>query len=355
MQKGRKLSIFISALPFLHIVWKKVIITKNPPPFLSINHKKTCKKKKGIDISAKIGYRYINDNINDNVKDGRVEKVETGVVFDIKEFAVYDGPGIRQTVFLKGCPLHCSWCHNPEGLSMQPQLMVSYASCQHCGRCREVCEHESCVACGKCIPVCPLHLRSISGEVLTSEELVSRIRRNSDYYARYGGGVTFSGGEPLLQAAFLLEVLEQLPDLHKAIETSGYCRPETFCKVTEKLDYIMMDLKLMEPKLHRKYTGVDNQVILQNAKQLCKGEKPFVIRIPVIPGVNDNEANFRATAQWLQGARMLQKVELLPYHKTAGAKYAMIGKSYEPLFDPEKRVWISGDIFQEYGIRSEIL
>lgn len=279
----------------------------------------------------------------------------TGVVFDIKEFAVFDGPGMRQTVFLKGCPLRCSWCHNPEGLAMEPQLMVSYASCIHCGRCQKVCVNEPCISCGKCVAVCPLHLRRIAGEVMTSGELVKKIRENSDYYNRYGGGVTFSGGEPLMQADFLLEVLKQLPDVHKAIETSAFCKPEKFCQVTEELDYIMMDIKIFDDNLHRKYTGVSNRVILENARTLCRGEKPFVIRIPVIPGVNDNEENFRKTAQWIADAKNLQKVEILPYHKTAGAKYAMLGMEYEPVFQAEQKVWIPENIFEEYGIRSEVL
>lgn len=284
-----------------------------------------------------------------------VTHVEEGVVFDLKEFAVYDGPGLRQTVFLKGCPLRCSWCHNPEGLSPKPQLMVSVASCRHCGRCEAVCTHETCVACGRCVLECPLNLRRIAGTRMTSEELVKTIRRSSDYYARYGGGVTFSGGEPLMQPAFLLEVLRQIPDLHRAIETSGYTDRDTFAEVVRNLDFVMMDIKLFDGEAHRKYTGVDNRRILENAKQLCRGTVPFVIRIPVIPGVNDSEENFRATARWIAGAPALQRVELLPYHKTAGAKYAMVGRTYRPAFDPERQVQISREIFQEYGIRSEVL
>lgn len=281
--------------------------------------------------------------------------MKKGVIFDIKEFAVFDGPGMRQTVFLKGCPLRCSWCHNPEGISIRPQLMVSTASCIHCGRCEEVCGHEVCIACGKCVPVCSLHLRKIAGIEMTSEELVEKIRKDSDYYAKYGGGVTFSGGEPLLQIDFLIEVLEQLTDLHRAIETSGYCEPQQFRRAVSHLDYVMMDIKLMDAERHRQYTGVDNAVILQNAKILCEGETPFVIRIPVIPGVNDNEENYRATAVFLMGAKALQKVEFLPYHMTAGAKYGMLGKKYQPNFDPDQKIWISQKNFEDYGIRSEVL
>ena len=278
-----------------------------------------------------------------------------GVVFDVEEFTVFDGPGLRQTVFLKGCPLRCSWCHNPEGLSGAPQLMVSTASCTGCGKCREVCRHKTCISCGECIPVCPMHLRRIAGERMTSGELIRRIRKSSDYYARYGGGVTFSGGEPLMQADFLTEVLCGIPDVHRAIETSGFCEQDVFRRVTAHLDYVIMDIKLFDAALHKKYTGVDNERILRNARILCEGEIPFVIRIPLIPGVNDNEENFRSTAKWIAGARALIKVELLPYHKTAGAKYAMVEKEYRPAFDPEQAVWVSQKIFEEYGIRSEVL
>lgn len=281
--------------------------------------------------------------------------MKTGIIFDIKEFAVFDGPGARQTVFLKGCPLRCSWCHNPEGLRMEPELMVSKASCVSCGSCETVCMTESCNCCGACIPVCPLNLRRIAGEAVTPEELEQRLRRNSDYYAAYGGGVTFSGGEPLMQADFLLEVLERLPDLHRAIETSGYCDSSVFKRLLGHLDYVMMDIKLFDDTLHQTHTGVSNRKILENARILCDGGVPFVIRIPVIPGVNDSAENFRRTAEWIAGAPALQKVELLPYHRTAGAKYAMVSREYRPTFDPDQNVRISAGIFQEYGIRSEIL
>lgn len=277
-----------------------------------------------------------------------------GVIFDLKQLAVFDGPGIRQTVFLKGCPLRCRWCHNPEGLSPHPQLMVG-ASCTRCGRCKAVCRHESCVACGECVPVCPLRLRHIAGETVTAEELAERLRRDSAYYAACGGGVTFSGGEPLMQGEFLLEVLERIPEMHTCIETSGYAPQDLFDRVTERLDYIIMDLKLMDSEAHRAYTGVDNGPILENARRLCRGDTPFTIRVPLIPGVNDTEENLRQTARWIAGAKKLEKVELLPYHKTAGAKYAMLGREYRPGFDVERPVHAAAEIFVEYGIRSKVL
>lgn len=297
--------------------------------------------------------------------------MQSGIVFEIREFTVFDGPGMRQTVFLKGCPLRCSWCHNPEGLQVMPQLMVSAASCTRCGRCMEVCPQgggetakqkkeagprpSACKACGKCVPICPLRLRRIAGERMTSQELAERVRRDDSYYAAYGGGVTFSGGEPLLQADFLIETLKRLEGVHRAIETSGYAEPEVFTEAVRNLDYVMMDIKLFDAEKHRRYTGVDNRRILDNARWLCQGETPFVIRIPVIPGVNDNEENFRQTAQWIAGAKKLERVELLPYHKTAGAKYEMAGKRYSPDFDPEGKLHLYPEIFREYGIRSEVL
>lgn len=258
-------------------------------------------------------------------------------------------------MFFKGCPLHCSWCHNPEGQCAKPELMVSTASCRNCGACKAVCKQETCVACGDCVPVCSLHLRQISGRVLTSEKLAGEILKSSDYYTRYGGGVTFSGGEPLMQAPFLMETLERIPNLHRAIETSGYTDADTFREVVKRLDYIIMDIKLMDPAMHRKYVGADNRRILENAAFLCSQEKPFVIRIPMIPGVNDFDENYTQTAALLKDAKALQKVELLPYHKTAGAKYAMVGKEYTPDFDPEQEIHIGREIFEQFGIRSEVL
>lgn len=233
--------------------------------------------------------------------------------------------------------------------------MVSNASCTHCGNCTRICTHETCIACGDCVHVCPLHLRSIAGETVTARELAGRILKNADYYAAYGGGVTFSGGEPLMQAAFLGEVLRLLPGVHCAVETSGYCQPSLFQEITALLDYVIMDIKLFDETRHRHFTGASNRLILQNALSLCEGQIPFVVRIPVIPGVNDTDENYRQTAAFLSGARNLVRVEFLPYHKTAGAKYSMAGMEYQPQFDPEGSIHISQEIFGEYGIRSVIL
>lgn len=276
----------------------------------------------------------------------------TGVIFDIKQFAVFDGPGIRTTVFLKGCPLRCMWCHNPEGLSFDPQLMVSENGCIKCGKCREVCPHPgACELCGECVRACPNRLRKICGERVSPEELSSRLLKDRDYLAMEGGGVTFSGGEPTGQPEFLFNCLKRLRTMHRAIETCGYCRPEQFRELLGELDYIIMDLKLADDRKHKFYTKVSNQPILKNLEQLKKSGKPFRIRIPVIPGVNDTRENYRQTAALLTDAENLETVELLPYHKTAGAKYGMVGRRYEPEFDVNQAPNLDMEEFLNAGIR----
>lgn len=283
--------------------------------------------------------------------------MKMGTIFDIKEFAIHDGPGVRQTVFLKGCPLRCQWCHNPEGLEAFPQLMYSEQACTHCGKCKAVCLQSSkpCAACGRCVKICPKGNRQISGRTVSSQELVRKLRKNGDYYKELGGGVTFSGGEPLMQSDFLLEILTQLLDLHTAIETSAFAPADIFERVTAHLSLVMIDVKLMDTAAHRRYTGVDNKLILENLEWLCHGSKPFVVRIPLIPQVNDTTANLEATARFIAGASALLRVELLPYHKTAGAKYGMLGKAYQPDFPQNAAVCPSTDVFEHYGIRSEVL
>ena len=281
--------------------------------------------------------------------------MRSGTIFDIKEFSVFDGPGVRQTVFLKGCPLRCAWCHNPEGLSAKPQLMVSTGACTHCGKCTAVCKSETCTACGACTTVCPGNLRRIAGEKLTSQELAARILKDAAYYAHCGGGVTFSGGEPLMQADFLLETIEQLPGIHKASETSGYADSEIFRKAASAMDYVMMDLKPMDDEIHFRFTGVSNARIHANAKWLLQSGIPCRIRIPLIPGVTDTDANLSAAAEFIREANAHARVELLPYHATAGAKYAMLGMEYAPEFDVSQKVNAHIELFKDHGLECSIL
>lgn len=281
--------------------------------------------------------------------------MSSGIIFDIEEFAIYDGPGIRKVVFLKGCPLSCNWCHNPEGISYHPELMVSKASCIKCGNCDKVCTHEPCNLCGKCIKNCPLRLRRICGYNIEASVLAKELLSNKSFLEHNGGGITFSGGEPLLQADFLFDLVSILKPLHLSIETCGYASNSTFLKAISVFDYIMMDVKLSDPLKHMYYTGVDNALILQNLKLLCAAATPFTVRIPLIPGINDDEGHMSFVAGLIQKAPALQRVELLPYQTTAGAKYQMLGKPYLPKFDITAKPQQHTEILDKFNIRWLIL
>jgi pyruvate formate lyase activating enzyme len=262
---------------------------------------------------------------------------QTGVIFEIREFCLHDGPGIRTTVFFKGCPLRCAWCHNPEGFAPEPQLLVNRAACTGCGACRAVCRHaDRCVACGACVPVCPQGCRRLCGRRVSAEALAAELRQNEAFFLRYGGGLTFSGGEPLRQAAFLVALAERLRPVHLAVETSGYAPPEAYRRVAGAVDLVIQDLKHPDPAAHRRYTGVEVGTVLENLAWLKASGRPFVARIPLIPGVNDAPETLERFAELLQGASGLTEVELLPYHLAAGAKYALLGLAYEPPFDPAR-------------------
>ena len=250
--------------------------------------------------------------------------MRSGTLFSIEEFAVNDGPGIRTTVFLKGCPLRCAWCHNPEGRSAEPQPLTKQGRTELCGY------------------------------TMDSDSLAAKLRRDEDIFSDSGGGITFTGGEPLAQADFLCEVLEKLDGIHTAVETSGYASEQTFKRVLERVDYVLFDVKLVDSDEHKRWTGVGNELIKANLKTLCESGKEFVVRVPLIPGVNDTRENMEATAELLVGAKGLQRVELLRYHKTAGAKYSMIGLEYLPEFDEDKTPEIH-DTFTERDIKLLIL
>ncbi len=247
-----------------------------------------------------------------------------GTIFDIKEFSIHDGPGARITVFLKGCPLRCRWCHNPEGLLPVPQLMIKNNLCVHCGRCRTSCTHEECKPYDRCIHACPNGCISVSGREIEADALAEKINSNAAVLKAMDGGVTFSGGEPLLQADFVMEVADGLCGVHRAIQTSGYADLETYKKVISKMDFVMQDIKLADNEEHIKNTGVSNEKILKNIEWLKMSGKDFVLRVPQIPHITDTEENLRKIREIADGA----KLELLPYNRFAGAKYEMLGMKY---------------------------
>lgn len=248
-----------------------------------------------------------------------------GIIFNIEEFAVHDGPGIRKLVFFKGCPLHCTWCHNPEGISFEKELMVSKS------------------------------IRRIAGDEYEAKDLANILLKGKDVLIGSGGGITISGGEPLAQPEFLFDLIDHLKPLNIAIETSGFSNSTVFKKMIEKVDLVFMDIKHTDPDTHKKYTGVSNNQILNNLKILCDAETPFYIRIPLIPGVNDTKVNMENTALLLKDAKKLLGVELLPYHKTAPAKYEMVNRTFNPGFDTDKEVNFWTEPFIANNIKVKIL
>lgn len=279
-----------------------------------------------------------------------------GTVFSIEEFSVYDGPGIRTTVFLKGCPLRCTWCHNPEGQERSPQIVRSPNGCIGCGRCEKaaITQNGRLQFTEESVKACPMHLLRVCGEEIESDDLCKRLLKNKIILSR-GGGVTFSGGEPLTQSEFLLECLARLQgELHTAVQTCGYTDGETFEKVLRQADYFLYDLKLADDTLHRKYTGVSNERILENFSRLVKSQKPFTLRVPLIPTVTDSEENITAIAELL-ARHGVSYVELLPYNRMAGGKYKMLLREYTPRFDESVAVSLREEIFDRYQIQTKVL
>ena len=283
-------------------------------------------------------------------------KDKKGLVFAIEEFSVFDGPGIRTTVFLKGCPLKCSWCHNPEGQSFFPQIVKSPNGCISCGSCIKAARSAGCSGLSvESISACPRNLIRLSGTEYSPEEIIVLLLKNKRIFDSAGGGVTFSGGEPLSQPEFLLEALKGLSGkLNRCIQTSGYAPNEVFSDVLKETDYFLYDLKVLNPELSLKYTGADVSIILKNFDTLIKSGKEFTVRIPLIPSVTDTKENVRAIAELLSGYGITY-AEALPYNKMAGAKYAMCQREYEPQFDPQGQVYLPVNDFKEKGIELKIL
>lgn len=280
-----------------------------------------------------------------------------GTIFSIEEFSTFDGPGIRTSVFLKGCPLRCQWCHNPEGQRFEKELFRSPNGCLHCGKCLEAGLHaiSKVQLTQESIAVCPKNLIRICGETVTPQQLIDRLEKKLPMLVLAGGGVTFSGGEPLAQAEFLAECLDLLSGkTHRAVQTSGFSAGDIFAAILKRCEYVLFDLKHMDAGIHKTYTGVDNRRILDNYRLLVHSGVDFITRIPLIPGVNDTAENLTQTAEFLQELGV-NKIELLPYNKAAGAKYAAVNKQYCISFNPETSPNPHKDIFQSHGIEVYVL
>ena len=268
------------------------------------------------------------------------------VVFDVKRYAINDGPGIRVTIFLKGCPLSCRWCHNPESISTRVQKMYAREKCIGCGECVDICpieacelttegivtDNSTCLRCGLCAEVCPARATEMSGHYESIADLLKEIEKERPFFDQSGGGVTFSGGEPLLFPEFLKEILDACGgmQIHRTIDTSGMASTQTILEIAKRTDLFLYDLKLMDSERHKHWTGVGNRRILQNLETLANTGAEIQVRIPLIEGVNCDEENIEATAVFVATLPGLQKpVSLLPYHNLAEGKAAKLGKKYD--------------------------
>jgi pyruvate formate lyase activating enzyme len=268
-----------------------------------------------------------------------------GIIFDIERFAIHDGPGIRTTLFLKGCPLACWWCHNPESISPRPQLAFFEEKCIGCGKCFEVCPNgvheklddgsramhrERCDLCGRCVETCFAEALVIQGRELSVSEAVAELRKDAPFYETSGGGITLSGGEPMRQAVFSTAVMEACKKerMHTALDTSGQAPWEDYERILPFVDLVLYDFKVADAEAHRKFTGVSNDLIRENLARIDGKGIPIEIRIPLIPGINDDKKGVEDSARFLARFRNISSVVLLPYHALGETKYQQGGRSY---------------------------
>ena len=264
--------------------------------------------------------------------------MEKAIIFDVARGSFVDGPGVRTTVFFKGCNLKCLWCHNPEGQSAVRELLFYENKCCDCGICKDVCpsKTENCILCGECTFSCPTGARLLCGKSYTPDEIFSEIEKDKVYYESSGGGVTFSGGECMLQIDFLLEILKKCKEngIHTAVDTAGHIPFESFEKILPYTDLFLYDIKVFDAQMHKKYVGVDNKLILENLKKLFKAKAKIWIRIPVVSGVNDNINEIRSIKDYIYSVGLPKKVELLPYHSMGENKYHALNKIPVNFFPP---------------------
>ena len=267
-----------------------------------------------------------------------------GIVFDISRCAYHDGPGIRTTVFLKGCNLRCIWCHNPESFSPHPEIELLPALCVGCRRCARVCPagvhrfadgthtvlQSKCTLCGACVKVCPQSALKVTGREMTAGEVLAVVLRDRAYYDESGGGVTFSGGEPTVQPSFLLECLQscRIEGLHTALETNGCIASETLEKLLPLVDLWLLDCKAPDADTLKAYTGGDFVRWQATLERLCAAQRPIWLRLPIIPGVNDTDAHFAFAAKVIASHPQIERYEIMPYHTIGMQKWAGIGKTY---------------------------
>lgn len=270
-----------------------------------------------------------------------------GIIFDIKRYAIHDGPGIRTTVFFKGCPLDCQWCHNPEGKDPEPEITWNSKRCpKDCTACLSICSQgaikkkgksiiidlSKCDLCGECRDVCAYEALEIVGEEMTVKHVMEEVEKDRIFFDNSGGGITFSGGEPLMQPDFLEALLDecQKRNIQTTVDTSGYAPSEILERIAGKVDLFLYDIKFIDDEKHKEHIGASNKIILENLERLSKEGKKIFIRIPLVAGVNDDEKNIRKTAEFLLPLKNLRQINLLPYHKGGVEKYKRLRKENPP-------------------------
>jgi len=296
--------------------------------------------------------------------------MQTGLIFDIKRYSINDGPGIRITIFFKGCPLRCAWCHNPESFSSQVQKMYTASKCIGAVECIKVCPNdaltltpqgivtdaERCKLCGKCAEACPTKAIEMTGQIYTVDQIMEVIEKERLVFDQSGGGVTFSGGEPLLHSDFLIELLDACGEkgFHRSVDTSGFTDTSKLLEVAKRTDLFLYDLKLMDTERHRKFTGVNNEKILFNLEELAKTGANINIRIPFIGGVNTDVENMEKAAEFIAHlAGETKLINLLPYHQIAAHKYKKLGGEYSSgnMKEPSnEELEMAINVFAKYGL-----
>lgn len=266
------------------------------------------------------------------------------MIFDVKRFALHDGPGIRTTVFFKGCPLHCLWCHNPESQAFEQELLFRVPRCDRCGHCLKACERDAisltdeslsidrgkCALCGACARVCPAEAVEMIGWQMTVSQVMAKIEKDLVFYDQSGGGVTFSGGEPLSQPGFLSALLEACTEkgIHTALDTCGFADRKTLHRIGENVDLFLYDLKLMDNKRHQRFTGRSNRSILRNLRDLSQQGRSITVRLPVIPGMNVDDENIFQIGEFVASLASPHSIEILPYHWAGSSKWDGLGRPY---------------------------
>ena len=268
--------------------------------------------------------------------------MSSGIVYDTRRYSVQDGPGIRTTVFFKGCHMRCLWCHNPESQAFEPELMPQVKLCINCGKCRNACPYgvanwapdlwrsPDCRRCGACASACPSEARKLCGERVSADRLVKHLLRDLPFFDRSQGGVTISGGEPLAQPFFLLDVLRRLgkEGIHRCVDTAGLADPDILLETARHCELFLYDLKIIDANKHTDYVGTANEQVLANLRILDDIGAQVIIRIPLIPGYNDSVEDIEAMAIFVRGLVDISSVQFLPYHQLPEAKYNALGREY---------------------------